>query len=127
MKSTSKKKILIVEDDYHIQLIYKLKLDKAGYDVGVAYNGVDGLKVAEKLKPDLILLDIMMPEMGGDEMLEKLRGKTWGEEIKVLVLTNVSKSEIPISMRKHNVSNYLIKAQYTPTQVLNVIKATLED
>jgi CheY-like chemotaxis protein len=77
------------------------------------------------MRPDIILLDLMMPEMNGDEMLELLRATPWGKSIKVIVLTNVGEEEIPPRVRELGVRNIILKADMTPRQVAEVVKAEL--
>jgi DNA-binding response OmpR family regulator len=119
-------KIAIVEDDKAIQLMYKMKLEREGYEIELAANGVDGLKIAEEFRPDLVLLDLRMPIMDGAEMLEKLRATSWGSNMRIIILTNISKSEAPQNLRFLNVDRYIVKANYTPTQVVAVIKEVLD-
>lgn len=105
--------------------MYKMKLEREGYEVKLASDGLYGLKVAEEFRPDLVLLDLRMPIMDGAEMLEKLRATSWGSNMRVIVLTNISKSEAPQSLRFLNVDRYIVKANYTPTQVTAIIKEVL--
>ncbi|MEI9913439.1 MAG: response regulator [Candidatus Saccharibacteria bacterium] len=92
-------KIAIIEDDQAISQMYRFKFEGEGYDVETAENGRIGLELAEKMKPDVILLDLMMPEMTGDQMLEKMRTTSWGKNIKVIILTNMGEQEIQIRLR----------------------------
>lgn len=118
-------KILIIEDEEPIQRLYKMKLTSAGYDVLVANNGVEGLKKAEQFQPDLILLDLRMPEMNGDEMLAKMRDTDWGKDIKVIILTNISKDEAPRTIWHYGVKHYITKVLFTPQQVVDLTRQTL--
>lgn len=118
-------KILIIEDEEPIQRLYKMKLTSAGYDVLVANNGVEGLKKAEQFQPDLILLDLRMPEMNGDEMLAKMRDTDWGKDIKVIILTNISKDEAPLTIWHYGVKHYITKVLFTPQQVVDLTRQTL--
>lgn len=118
-------KILIIEDDTAICNMYQFKLEHQGFKVECAENGVIGLEKSKELKPDLILLDLMMPEMSGDEMLEKLRQTDWGARIRVVILTNLSKSEAPSSLRFLNVDRYIVKAHQTPSQVVEIVEEVL--
>ena len=122
--------ILIVEDDEPIQQMYAAKLRLHGYKVLTASNGQEGLQLFEDNHPDLILLDIMMPRMSGDEMLQRLREKEYEakqtELTKVIVLTNISRDEAPPSLRFLKVEQFIVKAQYTPSQVLAIIQETLQ-
>lgn len=117
--------IVIVEDDIPIAEMYKFKLESSGYITALAYNGEEGLKVVEESKPDLILLDIRMPIMSGDEMLEKLRQTDWGADIRVIILTNISRDEAPRNLALLNVDRYVVKAHHTPQQVLEIINEIL--
>lgn len=118
-------KIAIVEDDQAISQMYRIKFEAEGYDVDTAENGKLGLELAEKMKPDIILLDLMMPEMTGDEMLAKLRKTTWGAKIKVVILTNMGEQEVPESVKKLGVMDIILKADMTPRQVADVVKKHL--
>jgi two-component system, OmpR family, response regulator AdeR len=118
-------KILLVEDDLNLQNMYKLKLELEKYEVAVAANGLEGLRLSESFMPDLILLDLRMPVMSGDEMLAKLREKEWGSDIRVIVLTNISKNEAPQSLRFLSVDRYIVKAHSTPGQVVETIEEVM--
>jgi len=118
-------KIVIVEDDQAIASMYELKFTSEGFTVQTAANGSLGLALAEKMKPDIVLLDLMMPEMNGDEMLAKMRKTDWGKNIKVAVLTNIGESEIPPSIMKLNVATIITKAYHTPAQVVDMVKKVL--
>lgn len=119
-------KIAVIEDELPIQAMYRLKLEREGFDVATASNGRTGLELAEQFRPDLILLDLRMPEMSGDEMLKRLRQTDWGASIRVVVLTNISKSEAPHALRFYNVDHYVVKAHFTPSQVVNLVKDLLD-
>lgn len=118
-------KIAIIEDDQAIAQMYRFKFEAEGYEVETAENGKLGLGLAEHLKPDMILLDLMMPEMNGDEMLEKLRATAWGKEIKVIILTNMGEQEIPAKVKELGVSGVILKADMTPRQVAELVKQQL--
>ena len=120
------KKIAIIEDDQAISQMYRMKFESEGYQVETAENGKIGLELVEKMKPDIILLDIMMPEMTGDEMLKKLRDEPWGKNIKVLVLTNIGEQELPKSLSTMDVLGIIMKAELTPRQVSLRVKSELE-
>ena len=118
-------KIAIVEDDLAIAQMYRMKFEAEGYRVDIAENGKLGLALCEQMKPDLVLLDLMMPEMNGDEMLEKLRATDWGKEVKVIVLTNVGEQEAPDKLKNLHVRAYIVKAEMTPKQVAELAKKEL--
>ena len=118
-------KILIVEDEAVISQMYQFKLEREGYEVDTAKNGIIGLELAQIFHPDLILLDIRMPEMSGDEMLVQMRATEWGSIIRVVILTNISRDEAPSALRFLNVDRYIVKAHYTPAQVVKVVHEIL--
>lgn len=120
-------KIAIIEDDVAIAQMYRMKFETEGYTVETAENGVHGLQLAEEMKPDVILLDLMMPEMSGDEMLKQLRATDWGKDIKVIILTNMGEQEAPPIIKELNVKRFIVKAEMTPRQVAEMVKAELAD
>jgi DNA-binding response OmpR family regulator len=120
-------KIAVIEDDTPIRELYKAKLAIAGYEVQTAPNGREGLELAEVFRPALILLDIRMPIMNGDEMLLKLRETDWGADIRVIILTNLSKDEAPSMLRFLGVDRYIVKAHHTPKQIVDIIQEILID
>lgn len=122
----TKHTIAVVEDEPSLNEMYQIKLDLEGFKVVSAMNGEEGLKIIEENKPDLILLDIKMPVMSGDEMLEKLRQTDWGAKIRVIILTNISRDEAPHSLRMLNVDRYIVKAHYTPAQVIREVRQVLD-
>lgn len=118
-------KIAIIEDDQAISQMYRFKFEAEGYEVETAENGRLGLELAKAMRPDIILLDLMMPEMNGDDMLEKMRATPWGKDIKVVVLTNKGEQEIPEKVHHLNVSALILKADMTPRQVADLVKKQL--
>lgn len=118
-------KIAIVEDDSAISQMYRIKFETEGYTVETAENGKLGLELAEKMKPNIILLDLMMPIMTGEEMLSRLRKTEWGKKIKVIILTNRGEQEIPDEVRELGVEAIILKAAMTPRQVAELVKSKL--
>jgi DNA-binding response OmpR family regulator len=118
-------KIAIVEDDQAISQMYRFKFEAEGYDVQTAENGKLGLELIQSMKPDIILLDLMMPEMTGDEVLAKMRASSWGKDIKVIILTNMGEQEIPEAVKKLGVQGIILKANMTPRQVADLVKKNL--
>ena len=116
------KTILIVEDDRFIGEMYVRSLKKAGYEVDWMVDGNDGLIAARNKQYDLILLDVMLPERRGTEILEALRG---GEDLiprsRVIVLTNFEQDDESRMAMEAHADAYLIKAEITPNKLLNVI------
>ncbi|NTV23673.1 MAG: response regulator transcription factor [Nanoarchaeota archaeon] len=104
------KKILVVDDEPHISELVKAVLSVEGYDVKTASDGVSALKFLEKQKPDLVILDMMMPGMSGREVCEKIRANPKTKQLKVMFVTVVKFSENGKSeLEKMNVSDYLTK------------------
>ncbi len=118
-------KVLVVEDDEPIRNLYVLKLNQEGFEVFSAENGSIGLKTAKQQSPDLILLDLRMPVMGGEEMLARLRATDWGSSMRVIILTNISKNEAPHSLRFLHVDRYVVKVHQTPSQVVSMVREVL--
>lgn len=118
-------KIAIIEDDQAISQMYRIKFEAEDFEVETAENGKLGLELAEKMKPDIILLDLMMPEMNGDEVLAKLRASSWGKDTKVIILTNMGEQEAPASLKDLNVRRFIVKAEMTPRQVAEMVKQEL--
>ena len=118
--------IVVIEDDTPIANMYKMNLELAGYTAYVAENGKIGLELVKDIKPDLILLDIRMPVMSGDIMLEKLRQTDWGSSIRVVILTNISRDEAPRNLSLLGVDRYIVKAHHTPVQILDVVNEILK-
>lgn len=120
-------KIAIVEDDEAISQMYRIKFEAEGYTVETAANGKLGLALANEMRPDIILLDLMMPIMTGEEMLVKLRKTDWGKKIKVIVLTNRGEQEIPDEVKQAGVDALILKAAMTPRQVAELVKNKLAE
>lgn len=118
-------KVAIIEDDQAIAQMYRIKFEQDGYTVETAEDGKLGLALAENMKPDIILLDLMMPVMNGDEMLAAMRKTDWGKNIKVVILTNMGEQEIPPEVKKLNVEAVILKADMTPRQVADLVKKHL--
>jgi DNA-binding response OmpR family regulator len=97
-----------------------------GYNVSTACDGQQALEVIEQYKPHLILLDIKMPKLPGQEVLRRIRLTDWGNNIKVIVLTNISKTEAPQEFRFLHIDRYIVKVHYTPNQVVDIIKSVLD-
>lgn len=118
-------KLAIIEDNTALSEMYRFKLEHAGFAVRTAADGEKGLVLAKEFQPDLILLDLKMPNMNGDEMLAELRQTDWGSDMRVIILTNISKDEAPHGLRFLHVDRYIVKAHHTPQQIVDVIREVL--
>jgi len=118
-------KIAIVEDDVAISQMYRLKFEAEGFQVQSAENGKLGLELLETFRPDVVLLDLMMPEMNGDEVLAAIRQTDWGKDMKVIILTNMGEQEAPEILKSLNVTAFIVKADMTPRQVAELVKSKL--
>jgi DNA-binding response OmpR family regulator len=119
-------RVAVIEDNDALATMYEFKLRSEGYEVRRASDGIQGLELVEEFRPDLILLDLKMPNMSGDEMLQELRATDPGSNIRVIILTNISKSEAPMGLRFLNVDRYVIKAHHTPKQVVDMVDELLK-
>ncbi|KKR36094.1 MAG: two component transcriptional regulator, two-component system, OmpR family, phosphate regulon response regulator PhoB [candidate division CPR2 bacterium GW2011_GWC1_39_9] len=118
--------ILIIEDDPYILKMYELKLGMEGYEVKTAINGKIGVDKVSERKPDLILLDILMPEMDGFEVLEHLKGDPDTKNLPVLVLSNLGQEDHINKAMSFGVQGFIVKSQYTPSQVVDAIKGVIK-
>lgn len=116
------KKILIIEDEGDIREAMAEAVKDAGFVVSTAPNGSVGLQTALDEHPDLILLDIIMPIMGGHEMLKKLREDSWGKDAKVLMLTSMDDVQNIASAHELGIADYLVKAHSSLDYIVNKIK-----
>lgn len=118
-------KIAIIEDDPTINQMYRMKFEADGFEVEIANNGKRGIDLVETFKPDIILLDMQMPEMDGPTALAHIRGQDWGKHIPVIILTNMGEEESPKELKSLGVHSYLVKADLTPSQVVGRVKDAL--
>jgi len=114
---TLTKKIVIVEDNEALAEIYKTRLELLGYTCFIGYNGITALYFIQQQIPDLVLLDLMIPDIPGGEVLETIRGTEWGKDIKVLVISNLNESEAPANLRQLGIEGYIVKANMVDDQI----------
>jgi len=120
------KKILIIEDDSFLSEMYSTKLIQEGFEVEVAVDGKQGFEKIKNIKPDLILLDIVLPKIDGFEVLENVKKDTELKNIPIILLTNLGqKSEIEKGLSL-GADEYIIKAHFTPTAVVAKVKEMLK-
>lgn len=118
-------KIAIIEDDAVISQMYRMKFESDGFEVQLAVNGKLGIDMVKTFKPDMILLDLQMPEMDGAEALENIRKTEIGKNIPVIVLTNLGEEEAPRELKSLGIHSYIVKANLTPREVVACVKEAL--
>jgi len=118
-------KIAIIEDDPTINQMYRMKFEAAGFDVQIADNGDTGIALIESFRPDMALLDLQMPGKGGVEVLSEVRSWDWAKQLPVLILTNLGKEEAPKELSSLGIEGYIVKAELTPSQVVERVKEVL--
>lgn len=123
--STPSQKIVIVEDNAGLAEIYKTRLELLGYTCFIGYNGITGLYFIQKELPDLVLLDLMIPDIDGGQVLETIRRSDWGRGIKVLVVSNLNESEAPANLRQLGIEGYAVKANMTDDTIDQLVNDIL--
>lgn len=119
------KKIIIVEDNMNLAEIYKTRLELLGYTCFVAYNGITGLYFIQKEIPDLVLLDLMIPDISGGQVLATMRATDWGKDIPVYVISNLNETEAPADLRQLGISGYSVKANMNNDTVDQIVNSIL--
>ncbi|MCL2451403.1 response regulator [Candidatus Saccharibacteria bacterium] len=117
--------IAIIEDDQAIAQMYRMKFESEGFTIEIAEDGKSGLEMVSRHMPDLILLDIQMPEMNGVEALRRIRKLPGGQDVPVIVLTNLGQQEAPKDLESLGIDSYIIKANLTPSQVVEQVKKVM--
>jgi len=118
--------VLLIEDDTFLGNIYKTKFEMEKFKVIVATDGLEGLEMAKKKKPDIILLDILMPKMDGFEVLENLKKDKSLASIPVVLLTNLGQKDDVDKGLGLGAVDYLIKAHYKPSETVDKVKSVLQ-
>ncbi len=121
-KEEKKTKVLLAEDDKFISLAYKDGLSRAGFEVIHADNGKKALELAKKKNPDIIMLDIIMPEMNGFEVLEELKKTNKIKKIPVVILSNLGQESDIEKGQKLGAIDYMIKSNFSLGEVVDKIK-----
>ena len=120
------KHILLVEDDPFLIDIYNTKLEEAGFSVQTASDGDDVIEKLKEQKPDLLILDIVLPHIDGWEVLSKIKSTPEMEDLKVIILSNLGQKEEVEKGLELGATKYLIKAHHTPREVVEEIKKLLK-
>jgi DNA-binding response OmpR family regulator len=119
-------KIVIVEDNYSLADIYKTRLELLGYTCFAAYDGVVALNTIERELPDLVLLDLMVPKIAGDQILETMRKSDWGRSIPVFIISNLNESDAPTGLREMGIEGYAVKANLSNDQLDQLVDNILK-
>ena len=116
------KKILLVEDEELMVDLLRRKLSQEGYEVLIARNGEEGFKIIQEQSPDLILLDIIMPQMGGFEVMEKMVKDKSLRKIPVIVISNSGQPVEIDKAQKLGAKDWLVKTEFDPKEVVEKVK-----
>lgn len=118
--------VLIVEDDVFLSGIYQKKFEMEGFKVTMAGDGEAGWQMAKKKKPDIILLDILLPKLDGFAVLEKLKKDGETKNIPVILLTNLGQKDDVEKGLEQGAADYLIKAHFKPSEVVDKVNKILK-
>jgi DNA-binding response OmpR family regulator len=118
--------ILLVEDDVFLSNIYQKKFELEGFKISTADNGEKGLADAKRKKPDIILLDVLLPKLDGFAVLEKLKEDPATKDIPVILLTNLGQKDDVEKGLESGAADYLIKAHFKPSEVVDKVKKILQ-
>ncbi len=118
------RKVLAVDDERHIVRLIQVNLERAGYEVATAFDGAEALKKVESDKPDLIVLDVMMPKMDGFEVLKRLQANPESREIPIVMLTAKAQDADVFRGWASGVSAYLTKP-FNPLELITFVKRIL--
>lgn len=119
-------KIVIVEDNVSLADIYKTRLELLGYTCFTAYDGREALDTIQRELPDLVLLDLMVPKIAGDQILETMRHSEWGKDIRVLIVSNLNEADAPKGLRAQGIEGYAVKANLSNDQLDQLVDSILK-
>jgi len=120
------KRILLVEDDENVIKSVVFSLEKAGYVVESTVSGRLGMDLALKNHPDLIISDLILPDINGADMVAQIRQDVWGKTAKIVILTNIDEEQIRFKLGPLNVQRYLVKVENTLKQITETIDEILK-
>ncbi|NQU77123.1 response regulator [Candidatus Falkowbacteria bacterium] len=122
---TDGKKVLLIEDEEMLSEMYKMKFEAEGFKFLHGKDGEEGIELAKNEKPDIILLDVIMPKMDGFAVLKELKKEAITKGIKVILLTNLGQEEDVKKGKAMGANDYLVKANFTPAQVVAKVREVL--
>lgn len=120
-------KILLVEDDIELDELYKLQFEKAGFEFSYLTNGLEALTKFADMKPDLVLLDIMLPGTNGLDVLKKIKENETTRNIKVVLLSNLPEESAKDKGLALGAEDYLVKSNHTPLEVIEIVQKILKE
>ncbi len=121
-----KKKILIIEDEKMLAEMYRDKFEQEGFDIHSAFDAEEGLEMTKEIKPDLVILDILLPRENGISFLKKMRGVKEIASIPVVAFSNYDDLRTKKEAKDLGAKDYLIKTNYTPREILEKVNKYLE-
>ena len=119
-------KILLIEDEKMLAEMYRTKFNNEGFKIDVAFDGEEGLRAAKAEKPDLILLDIILPKLDGFLVLKELRDDLALKKTPVILLSNLGQDEDIKKGKKLGATDYFVKANHTPAEIVDKVKEVLK-
>ena len=119
-------KVVIVEDNIALADIYKSRLEIIGYKCFVAHDGLTALNLIKNESPNLVLLDLMVPVIAGDEILKRMRANDWGKDIKVQIISNLNEADAPVGLRDQGIEGYAVKANLSNDQLDQLVDNILK-
>jgi DNA-binding response OmpR family regulator len=119
-------KIVIVEDNAALADIYKTRLEIIGYKCSVAYDGQQALAMIQQERPGLVLLDLMVPKIAGDQILATMRSSDWGKDIKVYIISNLNEADAPAGLRDQGIEGYAVKANLANDDIDKLVDSILK-
>ena len=120
-----KKTILFIEDDLPTVEVYKTALESSGFKVEIAFSGNEGIRKIKAKKPDLVLLDFLLPDMNGMEVLKEIRAQKDAKDISIFILTNYTDEKLGQKGLLLKNEKYLLKTKHTPRELVEVVKKEL--
>lgn len=124
--SKKRKKVLIVEDDIALRNVYEMRLKLENYDVLVASDGEEGLSIAVKEKPDLVLLDLMMPKISGMDVLDILKSTPETKKIPVIILTALTQESVKTKGYVFGADEFMVKSESKLEAIVSKIKSLMK-
>ncbi len=119
-------KILIVEDNVDLATMYQRRMETIGYITFVAHEGNEALQLIERELPSLVLLDLMVPGVAGDQILKQMRESDWGKDIRVLIISNLNEEDAPEGIRENGIEGYAVKANLSNDQLDHMVDEIID-